>query len=127
MVAVAAMTTPIQAADKYGVKDDAKFFSQTAVDRANQRLEELSKKHGANYKIETVVLPEAEKTKYAQANSDVRSKHFKDWATKRFNELGINERGGFILVVKSPNVSTPASTMNSMNCCLYASMTGARL
>jgi hypothetical protein len=102
LVAFAVLSTPTWAADKYGVKDDAKFFTPAAVEKANQKLEELSKKYGANFRIETVVLPPDEKAKVDKLQKPEQGKHFQAWAKKRFNEYGIGERGGYILVVKSP-------------------------
>src|SRR5207244_3511965 len=101
LVALAAFSAPTLAADKYGVKDDAKFFTPEAVEKANQKLEELSKKYGANFRIETVVLTPEQKAAVAKLSKDDAQKHFKNWAKKRFDECGIGDRGGFILVVKT--------------------------
>src|SRR5262249_29261684 len=74
-----------------------------AVAKANQRLEELSKKQNVNFKIETILLTDAEKQKYDKASAETKAKHFKEWATDRFTKLGLGERGGFVLVVKTPS------------------------
>jgi len=44
MVALAHSRRRFRLRDKYGVKDDAKFFTQAAVDRAQSTPEDLSKK-----------------------------------------------------------------------------------
>lgn len=87
----------------YGVRDGGRFFTPKAVADADARLAEVKKKFGVAFRIETISLPEAERAKLQNATKSDRAKHFKTLATKRFNDLAIGERGGVVLIVRSPS------------------------
>jgi len=98
-----ALAGPLAAADaKFGVKDDAKFFSQAAVERTTQRLGQMAKSYNVNFRIESVVLSDAEQAK-AGKTKDEQDKYVKSLATKRFSELGLGPQDGIILIVRKPS------------------------
>jgi hypothetical protein len=87
------------------VKDEAKFFSADALEKANKKVKEIYDKYGQDVVIETFAsvpadlkkkLEELEEKKKAKG----RDEFFKGWAEARMKELGV--RGVYVLVCKDP-------------------------
>ncbi len=80
------------------VKDDGKFFSAEALEKANKKIRQLYTDFGCDVVVETVpAIPADLEAKYKELGKD---KFFLHWAEKRAGELGVN--GVYILVCKSP-------------------------
>jgi uncharacterized protein len=80
------------------VKDEGKFFSPEALEKANKKIRQLYTDFGCDVVVETVpAIPADLEAKYKELGRD---KFFLEWARKRAGELGVN--GVYILVCKSP-------------------------
>ena len=80
------------------VKDDGKFFSAEALEKANKKIRQIYSDFGCDVVVETVpAIPADLEAKYKELGRD---KFFLQWAERRAGELGVN--GVFILVCKSP-------------------------
>lgn len=79
------------------VKDEGKFFSAEALEKANKQIRQLYTTFVCDVVVETVPAVPAElEAKYKELGKD---KFFLEWAGKRAGELGVN--GVYILVCKS--------------------------
>ena len=80
------------------LKDDGKFFSAEALDKANKKVREIYAHTGKDLVIETVAaIPEDLKKKYEELGKD---KFFLEWARRRAEDLGV--KGIYVLMCKSP-------------------------
>jgi uncharacterized protein len=80
------------------VKDEGKFFSAEALEKANKKIRQLYTAFGCDVVVETVpAVPAEMEAKYKEVGKD---KFFLEWARKRAGELGVN--GVYVLVCKSP-------------------------
>jgi S1-C subfamily serine protease len=89
------------AREPFTVRDEGKFFSDEAVQKANQAIALIAHRYGRDVLIETfasVPADDAEKVKAMDATE--RRKYFADWAQKRTQAVGIN--GVMILICRSP-------------------------
>jgi hypothetical protein len=100
---VAAPTTPAPSRGKaLTVRDEAKFFSPEAVEKANAEIAELYKKNERDLLIETYPTVPADKAEKVKGMSaEERSKFFSDWAEERLKTENVN--GVVVLVCKSPS------------------------
>jgi uncharacterized membrane protein YgcG len=80
------------------VVDNAGFFSEAAVSKANERLADIAQRTGRDLRIETYpAIPDELKSKYAP---DRQAQFFADWAEQRGKQAGV--RGVLVLVCKDP-------------------------
>jgi uncharacterized membrane protein YgcG len=81
------------------VKDDGKFFSKEALDKANKKIREIYEKYRKDVVVETItsLTPEQEK-KLKEADNE--AKFFNRQAVDRERELGIN--GVYIHISRKP-------------------------
>lgn len=80
------------------VKDEAKFFSAEALEKANKKIRQLYTDFACDVVVETVpAVPADLEAKYKELGRD---KFFLEWAGKRAGELGVN--GVYVLVCKMP-------------------------
>jgi len=83
------------------IKDDGKFFSPAAIQKANEQIREIARKYDVDLLIETyTTAPANELEKLKKASREDRGKFFKTWAAERAQELVV--RGIYILVCKDP-------------------------
>jgi uncharacterized membrane protein YgcG len=82
---------------KADVRDNAKIFSQQAVDDANRDMKQMEKRHGKQLVIETFAsVPDDQK---AEAEADKKA-FFKKWMAERAKELKVN--GVYLLICMDP-------------------------
>jgi uncharacterized membrane protein YgcG len=93
-----ALAGPAAAVFPPPVKDEAKFFSAEALERANKKIRQLYTDFACDVVVETVpAVPADMEAKYKELGRD---KFFLQWAGNRARELGVN--GVYVLVCKSP-------------------------
>ncbi len=80
------------------IKDDGKFFSKEAVEKANKKIREIYQKYKKDVVIET--LGELSEEQKKKLKDEEPSKFFPRLALERINTLGVN--GVFILISKKP-------------------------
>ena len=81
-----------------GVRDDAHFFKQDAVNDANKMIDQIYQRHHRDVMVETVAqVPDDQKQELEQQGKD---SFFKTWAAQRFRDLHVN--GILILICKDP-------------------------
>ncbi len=89
------LTSPAAAAFK--VKDDGKFFSKDAIDKANDKIAQIKRDYNKDLAIETYEsVPEDDR---AEAKKEGR-KYFAAWAKRRYKSLDVG--GIYVLLVKDP-------------------------
>jgi uncharacterized protein len=92
---------PATAAQAVEIKDDAGFFSQKALDKANDRLADLKKAHGKEVRIETIkTVPGGNADEVAKMDRAAREKFFAKLARDR--ATAEHAKGIFILICKHP-------------------------
>jgi uncharacterized protein len=80
------------------VKDEGKFFSAEALDKANRKIKQIYQRFEKDVVIETfAAIPADLEKKYKE---EEKAPFFNEWARKRAEELGVN--GIYILVCKKP-------------------------
>ena len=80
------------------VKDEGKFFSAEALEKANKKIRQIYTDFACDVVVETVpAVPADMEAKYKELGRD---KFFLEWAQKRAKEIGVN--GVYVLVCKSP-------------------------
>jgi uncharacterized protein len=80
------------------VKDDGKFFSAEALEKANKKIRQIYTDFGCDVVVETFpAVPADMEAKYKELPRD---KFFLGWAEKRAKELGV--QGVYVLVCKDP-------------------------
>src|SRR5262245_26184051 len=90
--------TPAAAAE---IRDDAGFFSQKAIDRANSRLAEVKREYGKEVRIETFkTVPGGRGDEVAKMSRAERERFFEKWARERATSE--HAKGIFILICKQP-------------------------
>ena len=83
------------------IKDEGKFFSEGAVDNANNKIREIHHDFGKDLLIETFASVPADLAKDVDLqDKEARSKFFEKWARERAREADAN--GISILICKSP-------------------------
>lgn len=96
MLAVAS-ASPARAA----VKDEAGFFSATAIQKANSEIAEIQRRFRKNLLIETVrTVPDDKVDRVKQMDRSARDSFFHKWANERARADGVN--GVYVLICKSP-------------------------
>src|SRR5262245_43879608 len=82
------------------VKDDGKFFSKDAPDRANKKIREIYQKYKKDVVVETLekLTPEQER----QLKEEGNNKFLGRLALERSRALGLN--GIYILIIKKPSL-----------------------
>src|SRR5438067_485588 len=86
-------------ASKAQVVDNAGFFSQPVVDKANQRLSDLDDKYGKQMRVESYAeIPAERRGKFNEAN---KRQFFQDWARELAEQEKIS--GVFVLICKNPS------------------------
>src|SRR4029077_10384508 len=89
---------PAQAAD---IRDDAGFFSQAALEKANEQLAELKKTNGKEVRIETFKAVPGGKTDDVEKMDRAQRAHFfEKWARERATAEHV--KGIYILIFKHP-------------------------
>ena len=80
------------------VKDEGKFFSAEALDKANRTIRQIYQRFEKDVVIETFpAIPADLEKKYKE---EEKASFFNEWARKRAVELGVN--GIYILICKKP-------------------------
>src|SRR5438132_1353929 len=79
-------------------KDEGKFFSSDAVEKANKRIAEMKEKTGVNLVVET--FKEIPADKKGDYTPDRRRAFFATWAEDRAGVLDV--KGVYILMCRSP-------------------------
>jgi uncharacterized protein len=80
------------------VKDEGKFFSAEALDKANRTIRQIYQRFEKDVVIETFpTIPADLEKKYKE---EEKASFFNEWARKRAEELGVN--GIYILICKKP-------------------------
>lgn len=83
------------------INDEAGFFSQSALDRANMQIADLRQKHGKELRIETFkAVPSDKVATVAKMSREDRQTFFKKWATDR--ATAEHAKGIFVLICKQP-------------------------
>jgi hypothetical protein len=80
------------------IKDDGKFFSKEAIEKANKKIRELYQKYKKDIIIETINTLTEEQEKKLKTES--AKKFFGQLADARAKELGLN--GLYIVITKKP-------------------------
>src|SRR5262245_758378 len=78
------------------VKDEAKVFSQKALEKANAKIKDIYKKYKKDVVIETYESLTAEQQK--ELEKETEKKFFPKFALKRIDDLGVN--GVYLVLVK---------------------------
>src|SRR4051812_45551854 len=81
------------------VKDDGKFFSKDALDKANKKIHEIYQKYKKDVVVETLEKLTPEQQKKYQEEED-KARFFARLALDRGREIGLN--GIYIVIVKKP-------------------------
>ncbi|MFQ3650570.1 MAG: TPM domain-containing protein, partial [Gemmataceae bacterium] len=81
------------------IRDEAKLFSPEGVKKAQEKIDDLKKKHKSELFIET--FAKAEDLEAAKKENPDRAKYFQKWASERYKELKVE--GVYVLVCKEPN------------------------
>jgi len=98
LAALLVLSGPAQAVYPPPIKDDGKFFSSEALDKANKKIRAIYEKYKRDVVIETYMeIPAAIEKKYADED---RKELFRHWARERTHNLGLH--GVYILVCKKP-------------------------
>jgi uncharacterized membrane protein YgcG len=83
------------------IKDEAKFFSEDAVKKANKQIREIARKYDKDLLIETVAgVPADQAERVKDMSAAERDKFMRNWAEDRADAAVV--RGVYILVVKDP-------------------------
>jgi len=93
------------AAAAFKVKDEGKFFSKDAIEKANEKIAQIKRDYNEDLAIETYdSVPE----KYSDEAKEksTRAKAFDKWARARYKDLGV--QGIYVLICKSPQRIEPA-------------------
>jgi S1-C subfamily serine protease len=102
---VKSLGPPVEAVRRTGpilIKDEAKFFSPEAVDKANEAIKELWKKYERDVVVETFPsVPASDQEKVKAMSRDERSRYFRSWSQSRIRVEGIN--GLHFLVCREPS------------------------
>jgi hypothetical protein len=80
------------------VRDDAGFFSPSAIRQANDIIRQIKTVHNKDFMIETYPgIPPEMQGQYSDQNKD---QFFQEWNTRRAQQLGVN--GVYVLITKEP-------------------------
>jgi TLP18.3/Psb32/MOLO-1 phosphatase superfamily protein len=83
------------------VKDEAAFFSATAVEKANREIAEIERRFHRDFVIETFRTVPADKVEQVKAmDHRGREAFFQKWGNERFRQEGVN--GVYLMITKSP-------------------------
>jgi hypothetical protein len=90
---------PVRAVFPPPIKDDGKFFSKEALEKANKKIKDIYQKYKKDVVIETLgELTEEQKKKLKESTSETN--FFGSLAHARIGELGVN--GIYVVISKSP-------------------------
>ena len=98
-----AIAGPVSAADTYQVKDEGKFFSTEAVQKADQRIQEIQREFHKTLFIDTVrALPADMEQQYKEATraEGGKDKFFSKWAVQRARAAGV--QGIYVFICRDP-------------------------
>jgi hypothetical protein len=99
--------------EPFNVRDEAKFFSPEAVQKANQEIAQIAHRYGRDLLIEShATVPADDVDRVKAMNREERLRYFAEWAHKRTQAERLN--GVLILICRNPstlyvNVSQNAS------------------
>jgi hypothetical protein len=89
--------------EPFKVRDEGKFFSPDAVQKANQDIAMIAHRYGRDLLIETYATPPADDADRVKAMApEERLAYFRDWARKRTTAERLN--GVMILICRSPSI-----------------------
>jgi uncharacterized protein len=95
------LTTSLAASAAPQVKDDAGFFSESAIRKANEGIREIERRFHKDLLIETFLTPpDDEANKVRQMDKAERERFFNEWALRRARDEGVN--GIYVLICKAP-------------------------
>jgi hypothetical protein len=87
--------------EPFKVRDEAKFFSAEAIQKANQDIALIAHRYGRDVLIETyAAVPAGDVDRVKAMTTKERLMYFGDWARKRTQTQGLN--GVMILICRSP-------------------------
>jgi S1-C subfamily serine protease len=93
---------PVRRSGPILIKDEGKFFSAEAVDKANEAIKELWKKYERDVVVETFPsVPASDQEKVKAMSREERSRYFRSWSQSRIRVEGIN--GLHFLVCREPS------------------------
>src|SRR5947208_653015 len=76
------------------VKDEAKFFSMSALDKANKKIKEIYRDYHLDVVVETMpAIPADLQAKYKEEG---KNRFFSEWVRKRIDDQGVH--GVYILI-----------------------------
>lgn len=95
------LAAPIDAAAPE-VKDEGKFFSAEAIQKANRVIAEIKQNYRKDLIIETYqTVPDGQADKVRQMKSDARNQYFRSWTAERAR--AVKADGVFILICRDPS------------------------
>jgi uncharacterized membrane protein YgcG len=95
------ITTLSASAATPGVKDEAGFFSETAIRKANDAMRDIERRFHKDFVIETFRTPPDEQAdKVRNMAKAERERFFNEWAVRRAREETVN--GIYVLICKEP-------------------------
>ena len=93
----------VAAREPLTIRDEAKFFSPDAVQKANQEIALIAHRYGRDLLIETYsTVPTDDAERVRAMNADDRLKYVRGWARKRTQAERLN--GVMILICRSPSI-----------------------
>lgn len=91
-------TAPRAFAASFGVRDDAHFFSQDAISRADSVIKQIEQKHHKDVLIET--LPGIPQDQQAALQQEGKTAFFEKWADQRAHDNAVD--GVYVLITRNP-------------------------
>lgn len=92
------------------IRDDGKFFSAEALEKANKKVRQIYEEYGRDVVVETfAAIPADLEKKYKDMG---KKEFFAEWARTRAKELGVH--GVYVLICKRPSrieVETDSATL----------------
>jgi hypothetical protein len=82
------------------VKDEAKFFSASAVEKANGEIAAINRKYRKDLLIETLESPPADQAEKFAKPGRTRDEFYNAWARERARKARVN--GIYVLITKKP-------------------------
>lgn len=84
------------------IKDEGKFFSAEAIQKANEGIREIARQTGRDLLVETFPSVPADQVEKVKAMSaDERAEFWRTWARQRADQAVVN--GVYILVCRTPS------------------------
>lgn len=83
------------------VRDEAQFFSASAVAQANEGIQEIKQRYKKDLRIETIrQVPDDKRAEANSSDEKVKGRFFANWAIQRARAEGVN--GIYVLITREP-------------------------